>query len=76
MQIISNILPWVQIILSIVLVITIMLQRSGSELGGAFGGGDGSATYNTKRGLEKYLFRISIIVAILFAISALVNIFL
>ncbi|OGI87030.1 preprotein translocase subunit SecG [Candidatus Nomurabacteria bacterium RIFCSPLOWO2_01_FULL_33_24] len=76
MEIISNILPWIQIILSLVLIIAIILQRSGAEMGGALGGGDSGTTYHTRRGLEKFLFRLAIVVAVLFTISSLMAIFL
>ena len=69
MQFLVTILPWVQIILSIILVAGILLQQTGAGVGGAFGGGDDSIHY-TRRGMEKVLFNLSIVVAILFALSA------
>ncbi len=75
METIANILPWVQIALSILLVGSILLQQSASELGGAFGGGD-RAVFHTKRGFEKVLFVTTIVIAILFAASALIAILL
>jgi len=69
------ILPYIQIILSVILVGSILLQRTGAQLGGAFGGSDNfSSAFHTRRGLEKTLFTSTIIVAILFAVSALVSI--
>src|SRR3989339_461300 len=65
------ILPWAQIILSIILGASILLQQTGAGVGGAFGGGDESMR-STRRGMEKVLFYLSIIVAILFALSAFV----
>jgi protein translocase SecG subunit len=71
----KSLLPYIQIILSVVLVGVIMLQNTGAQLGGAFGGGDNfSSAYHTRRGFEKGLFIASIIIAILFAVSALLNI--
>ena len=70
----KSLLPYLQIILSVILVTTILLQRTGAQVGGAFGGSDNwSSAYHTRRGMEKWLFAITIITAILFAISALVN---
>lgn len=69
MQFLVTIMPWVQIFLSIILTIAILLQQTGAGVGGAFGGGDDSVRY-TRRGMEKVLFYISIIVAILFALSS------
>lgn len=67
-------LPYIQIILSVVLVAIILLQRTGAQVGGAFGGSDNfSSAFHTRRGFEKGLFTTTIIVAILFAVSALIN---
>ncbi len=70
--ILSKILPWLQIILSVILILAILLQQSAAGLGGALGGSDSGATYHTKRGLEKFLFYLTIVVAILFAASAFI----
>jgi protein translocase SecG subunit len=68
----NSMLPWVQIILSILLIITILLQKSDSGLGGAFGSGnDGGSTYHTRRGFEKTLFRFTIFLAILLVVSSI-----
>ena len=70
----KSLLPYIQIILSVVLVAIILLQRTGAQVGGAFGGSDNfSSAFHTRRGMEKGLFTITIIVAILFAASALLN---
>jgi protein translocase SecG subunit len=69
MQLIVNILPYAQIILSIVLVIAILLQQSGAGVGGALGGSDGSF-HHTRRGFEKFLFYVSVVSGILFAVTA------
>ncbi len=68
-QLLTQILPYIQIGLSVVLIALILLQQSSAGVGGAFGGGDGSATFHTKRGLEKVLFIACIIVSILFVLS-------
>ena len=57
------------------LIVAIILQNSGAEVGGALGGGEGGF-YHTKRGFEKFLFVFTIILAILFAATALLNIFI
>ena len=70
----KSLLPYVQIILSALLVATILLQRTGAQVGGAFGGSDNfSSAFHTRRGLEKGLFTITIVIAVLFAASALLN---
>lgn len=58
-------LPTIQIIVSILLIITVLLQARGSGVGDAFGGS--SAVYRTRRGIEKSLFRATIVLAVLFA---------
>jgi protein translocase SecG subunit len=74
MTIIATILPYIQIILSIILVAAILLQQSGAGVGGALGGGDGGGLYHTRRGFEKFLFITTIVVGILFAVSAFIAI--
>lgn len=77
MELLRQALPWVQIVLSVFLVALILLQRSGAELGGAFGGGDGSGgTLYTRRGAEKVIFTATIILAILFVGTGLLALFL
>jgi len=75
MEFLVTVLPWVQIILSIILTAAILLQQTGAGVGGAFGGGDDSIRY-TRRGMEKVLFYLSIIIATLFALSAFAMIIL
>ena len=74
MTIIARILPYAQIILSVILVMAILLQQAGAGGGGAFGGGDSGVLYNTRRGFEKFLFVTSIVCGILFALSAFIAI--
>lgn len=70
----KSLLPYIQIILSVVLITIILIQKTGSQVGGAFGGSDNfSSAFHTRRGFEKVLFITTIIIAILFAISALIN---
>jgi len=63
----SFILTVIQIIISVLLITAILLQRRGSGLGAALGGGGES--YYKKRGFEKILFTSTIILASLFLIS-------
>ncbi len=76
MSTILRILPYLQIIISIVLVISILLQQSGAGVGGALGGSDSLGAYHTKRGLEKTLFYVAIVCSILFALIALLSVLL
>jgi protein translocase SecG subunit len=57
------------IILSVLIIALILLQRSGADVGSAFGGGDGSGSVTyTRRGFEQVLFVASIIAGVLFVI--------
>lgn len=76
MAIIANILPYIQIILSIILIVSILLQQSSAGVGGALGGGDGGGLYNTRRGFEKFLFALTIIVAVIFTVTSFIAIFI
>lgn len=76
MAFLPSIVPLVQIILSGLIIAAILLQRTGASLGGAFGADNFSSGFHTRRGLEKTLFWATIILAILFALSALVNLFI
>lgn len=72
---IATVLPYVQVALSVLLILAILLQRTGASLGGAFGADNFSSGFHTRRGFEKTLFRATIVLAVLFAISALVHLF-
>lgn len=76
METIRTVLPYVQIILSILLVAAILLQQRGSSLGGAFGGDNFSAAYHKRRGAELFLYRFSVVVAILFVTSVFLSVML
>lgn len=76
MEFIKQILPYAQIVFSVVLIVAILLQQSGSNVGGALGGGDGSTFHSTRRGFEKFLFFLAIVCGVLFAVSALFSVIL
>lgn len=69
MEFLGSLIPWIQLVLSLLLAAFILLQRSGASVGGSFGGGDAGGYY-TRRGFEKLLFRGTIVLAFLFAVSA------
>lgn len=67
MELLVKALPWIQIIISVGLAGLILVQRSGAELGGAFGGGDGSGgTLYTRRGFDKVIFFMTIVFSVAF----------
>jgi preprotein translocase subunit SecG len=59
-----------QIILSSALILAVLLQVKGGGLGGIFGQAD--TVYRTKRGLEKTLFQMTIVLVVLFIIISIV----
>lgn len=61
------------IITSITLVISVVLQSKGAGLGG-LSGGDTGGVFSARRGIEKTLFRITIILSIIFFSLAIVTV--
>ena len=68
----NNFFLILEIVLGISLVGLIILQSKGTGLGSTFGGDMGF--YGTKRGAEKMLFILTIIVATLFLLTALIGV--
>jgi preprotein translocase subunit SecG len=60
-----------QLIVSIALMVSILLQARGTGLSGAFGGD--SAVYRSRRGIERRLWQFTIILAVLFSVFSLVS---
>jgi preprotein translocase subunit SecG len=60
-----------QMILAAALIASILLQQRGTGLGGAFGGE--VTAYRSRRGIERTLFRLTIVLAVLFVIFSLLN---
>lgn len=75
MTIIANILPYIQIILSIILIAAILVQQSDAGVGGVLGGGDSGGLYHTRRGFEKFIFVFTIVISILLIASSFIAIF-
>jgi preprotein translocase subunit SecG len=63
----SNYLNLAQLLISLVLIVVVLLQTRGGDIGAAFGaGGGGGSSFRTRRGLEKTLFQLTIVLAIIF----------
>jgi len=60
-----------QIVLSAALILIILVQVRGGGLGGIFGQPD--TVYRTRRGIEKSLFQLTIVLVVLFIVVALVS---
>jgi len=67
----KNIVIAIQIIVSILLILSILAQSKGTGLGAAWGGS--SETFDTRRGTDKLLFNITIVLAILFLLTSATN---
>jgi preprotein translocase subunit SecG len=65
----------VQIIISACLVAAILLQVKGQGLGGIFGGSD-SGIYKTRRGAERTLFNLTIVLVVIFFAFAFASVVL
>jgi protein translocase SecG subunit len=73
MILLKAILPYAEIILSVLLIIGVVLQQRGAGLGGAFGGDNFASTFYKRRGAEKFLFSASIGIAVLFVLIAIIG---
>jgi len=62
----------IQILIASALIAITVLQGRGAGLGSLFGGD--SSIYRTRRGIEKTLFNLTIILAVIFAITSLLNV--
>ena len=72
----NTLLPFAQIILSVLLINAVLLQARGSSVGGAFGGDNMGTTFYTRRGAERVLFRATIVLSVLFALTAFAALYL
>jgi len=61
-----------QAIVAVFLCISVLLQNRGAGLGSSFGGDFGG--YHTKRGMEKFLLRVTAVLAFIFLVLAIINV--
>ncbi len=61
----------IQIIISVALVLAITLQVKGGGLGGIFGQAD--TVFRTKRGVERRLYQLTIVLVVVFVIISIVS---
>ena len=66
---IQNILLYVQIVVCVLVIVSILLQNRAEGLGKMFGGG--GEVFRTKRGLEKFLYYFTIALVVLLVITSL-----
>ena len=60
-----------QVLVAIGLIVVILLQAKGTGLGSTFGGQ--SQMYHSKRGVERVVFYLTFILAILFVVLSILN---
>ena len=58
-----------QILVAVALIATVLFQLHGGGLGGIFG--QAESTYRTRRGIEKTLFKLTIVLAVIFITLAI-----
>jgi preprotein translocase subunit SecG len=67
-------LALVQSILAVALTVAILLQQRGAGVGGAFGGE--ITAYRSRRGIERTLFRLTIVLATLWVVFSVLGLYL
>ena len=63
-----------QIIISATLIVLVILQSKGGNMGRMFGGQD--PVFRTRRGVEKVMFQLTIVVIVIFVVMSLANVLL
>ncbi len=76
MELLTALLPYLQIATSLLLIAGILLQQRGATLGGALGSDNFSSTFNKRRGAERFIFNATILVAVLWVLSNIIAILL
>lgn len=71
---IESILQVITIGSAVLMVISILLQQRGATLGAGFG--SSGELYTTRRGVDKSLFDVTIVFAVIFILSILAGLFL
>lgn len=71
-----HLLSIVQLILAILLIALVLIQRANTDASGAFGSDGGSSAALEKRGAEKTLHHLTIIVAVVFVMSLATTLFI
>lgn len=61
-----------QMLIAAALIAAVLLQVQGGGLGGIFGQSDG--VYRTRRGIERTLFRLTIVLGIVFVLMAMLTV--
>lgn len=71
---INSILQVITVASSVLMILAILLQQRGASLGAGFG--SSGELYTTRRGLDKNLFEVSVVLAVIFVLSILTGLLL
>ena len=71
---IESILQITTIASALLMMLAILLQQRGASLGAGFGGS--SELYTTRRGFDKNLFEVTVVLAVVFVLSILIGLVL
>jgi preprotein translocase subunit SecG len=71
---IDTILQFVNVGSAVLMIVSILLQQRGASLGAGFG--SSGELYTTRRGIDKNLFEVSIVFAVIFILSILASLLL
>lgn len=71
---IDGILQVVTLVSAVLMILMILLQQRGASLGAGFG--STGELYTTRRGIDKSLFEVTVILAVIFVLSIVVGLIL
>ena len=71
---IESILQTTTIVSAVLMMVAILLQQRGASLGAGFGGS--SELYTTRRGFDKNLFEVTVVLSVVFVLSILIGLVL
>lgn len=71
---IAEVLPLITIVSAVLMVLCILLQARGASLGAGFG--SSGELFTTRRGIDKSLYEVTIVLAVVFILSILANLML
>ena len=69
----KSVLLVINIVLSVLIIIFILVQGKGAGLGSAWGGG--GEMFQTRRGMEKIILRLTMVFIVIFFAVSLINLF-
>jgi len=71
---IDNVLQIITVVSAILMIVTILLQQRGASLGAGFG--SSGELFTTRRGIDKNLFEVTVVLAVIFVLSILAGLIL